>query len=222
MRIHKMSATLICTMSLSIFAGASFAQRPPQPPPPAQSQSATPTAPGQRPMGPGVGQYTTGGMMGGDMTGPGMMQMMGQMAGRTQRPGGRVQRAGAGGPLQMVSRLLAALDDTRVRTMLGLTDQQADSLRKIVIDTETFTITTGAAIAVNSLELRELLRADKPDRAAVKSKGDEISKSTSDLVSRYLDAMLAAKEILTPEQQKMIRSFMANGAPVLAQPQTRP
>ena len=93
----------------------------------------------------------------------------------------------------MVSELLAALDDARVRTMLGLTDQQADSLRKIVIDTETFTITTGAAIAVNSLELRELLRADKPDRAAVMSKGDEISKSTSDLISHYLDAMLAAK-----------------------------
>jgi hypothetical protein len=218
MRIHITNATLICAMSLSIFAGSSFAQRPPQPPPPGQSQSATPTAPGVRPMAPGAGQYTTGG----DMMGPGMMQMMGQMAGRGPGPGGRGQRPGAGGPLQMVSRLLAALDDTRVRTMLGLTDQQADGLRKIVIETETFTITTGAAIAVDSLELREMLRADKPDRAAVKSKGDEISKSTSDLISHYLDAMLAAKEILTPEQQKMIRSFMDNGAPVLAQPQARP
>ncbi len=224
MRIHKISATLICAMSLSIFAGVSFAQRPPQPPAPSgQSQSATPTAPGVRPMAPGAGQYTTSGaMMGGDMTGPGMMQMMGQMARRGPGPGGRGQRPAAGGPLQMVSRLLAALDDTRVRTMLGLTDQQADGLRKIVIETETFTITTGASIAVNSLELREMLRADKPDRAAVKSKGDEISKSTSDLISHYLDAMLAAKEILTPEQQKMIRSFMDNGAPVLAQPQARP
>ena len=49
--------------------------------------------------------------------------------------------------------------------MLGLTDQQADSLRKIVVDTETFTIKTGAEIAVDSIELRELLRADKPDIA---------------------------------------------------------
>jgi hypothetical protein len=176
--------------------------------------------PGQRQTGPASGQFTTGGMMGRDMMGPGMMQMMGPMAGRPQ--GGRGQKPGAGGPLEMVSRVLAALDDTRVRTMLGLTDQQADGLRKIVIDTETFTITTGATIAVDSLELRELLRANKPDRVAVKSKGDEISKSTSDLIGHYLDAMLAAKEILTPEQQKMIRSFMANGAPALAQTPTHP
>jgi len=221
MQFSKTIATLICATSLSIFAGTTSAQRSAQPPPSqSQQQSSTSATPSQRAPGPANGQFMTGGgMMGGDMTGPGMMQMMGQMG---VRPGGRGQRPGAGGPLQMVSRVLAALDDTRVRTMLGLTDQQADSLRKIVIDTETFTITTGATIAVDSLELRELLRADKPDRTAVKSKGDEISKSTSDLVSHYLDAMLAAKEILTPEQQKMIRSFMGNGAPVLAQPQPRP
>ncbi len=147
--------------------------------------------------------------MGGGMMTPDMMDMMGQMMPHTQNAGGRGE--GFGGLFQRVSRLLAALDDTRVRAMLGLTDQQADSLRKIVVDTETFTIKTAADIAVNSIELRELLRADKPDRAAVMSKGDEISKSTSQLISRYLDAMLAAKAILTPEQQKMIRAYLENG-----------
>jgi len=125
----------------------------------------------------------------------------------------------SGGPLQRVSRLLAALDDTHVRTMLGLTEQQADSLRKIVVDTETFTIRTGAVIAVDSIDLRELLRADKPDKAAVMSKGDEISKSTSLLINHYLDAMLDAKAILTPEQQKMIRAYLeSSGAPALPNP----
>lgn len=214
MQFYKAFAVLVCAMSLSICAGTSSAQRPAQPPP-ARGQ--------QQPAAPAPGQVTTGGgMIGPGTMGPGMMQMMGPMAGGPQGRGGRGQRPGASGPLQMVSRVLAALDDTRMRTMLGLTDQQADGLRKIVIDTETYTITTGASIAVDSLELRELLRADKPDRAAVKSKGDEISKATSDMISHYLDAMLAAKEILTPEQQKMIRSFMENGAPVLAQPQARP
>lgn len=209
MRFYKAFAILMCAVSLSICAGTSSAQRPAQPPP-AQGQ--------QQPAPPAPGQFTTGG----GMMGPGMMQMMGPMAGGPAGRGGRGQGPGAGNPMQMVSRVLAALDDTRVRTMLGLTDQQADGLRKIVIDTETYTITTGATIAVDSLELRELLRADKPDRAAVKSKGDEISKATSDMIGHYLDAMLAAKDILTPEQQKMIRSFMENGAPVLAQPQARP
>jgi hypothetical protein len=150
----------------------------------------------------------------------GMMQAMGPMLWRSQDAGGRGQ--GSGGPLQWVSRLLAALDDTRVRTMLGLTDQQADGLRKIVVDTETFTIKTGAVIAVDSIDLRELLRTDKPDRIAVMSKGDEISKSTSQLINHYLDAMLAAKAILTPVQQKMIRAYWERGAPAFPTPPDRP
>jgi hypothetical protein len=200
----KMVAISVLAMNLSVLAATGAAQRPAQPPAsqPAQGQQ-QPAAPGQPPMGPGV-----------IAMGPGMAQMMGQMSVRTQGAGGPGQSPGAGGPLQMVSRLLTALDDTRVRTMLGISDQQADGLRKIILDTETFTITTGAAIAVNSLELRELLRADKPDRAAVTSKGDEISKATSGLISHYLDAILAVKTILTPEQQEMISAYVESGAPV--------
>ena len=169
-----------------------------------QQQSGDRARSGQRPM--------RGGMRGGDM----MMPMMGHPL-RDERHG-----EGLGGPLQRVSRLLAALDDPRVRTVLGLTDQQADSLRKIIVGTETFTIKTGADIAVDSIDLRELVRADKPDRAAVMSKGDEISKSTSQLINHYLDAMLAAKAVLTPEQQKMIRAYIERGAPALAVPPARP
>ncbi len=146
-----------------------------------------------------------------------MPGMMSERSDRMERRG-----PGFGGALERVNRLLAALDDPRVRTMLSLTDQQADSLRKIVVGTETFTIRVGADIAVDSIDLRELLRADKPDRAAVMSKGDEISKSTSQLINHYLDAMLAAKAVLTPEQQKMIRAYIERGAPALPAPAARP
>ena len=206
----KMIVTLVFVSSLSVFATSIAAQgqpqNPPAQPPPAQS------AQGQQRIGP----VTIGA---GTMT-PDMMQMMGPMLRVSQNVGPRRQESG--GPLQRVSRLLTALDDTRVRTMLGLTDQQADSLRKLVVDTETFTIKTGAVIAVDSIDLRELLRADKPDRIAVMSKGDEISKSTSELINRYLDAMLAAKAILTPQQQKMIRAYMETGAPAFPTPPVRP
>jgi hypothetical protein len=151
---------------------------------------------------------------------PEMMRMMASMMGGAQSPTER--RRMRGGPLQRVSRLLAALDDPRVRTALGLTDQQADSLRKIIIDTETFTITTGASMLVDSIDLRELLRADKPDKNAVMKKGDEISQSTSQLINHYLEAILAAKAILTPEQQRMIRRYMERGAPALLAPTTGP
>jgi hypothetical protein len=158
--------------------------------------------------------------MGAGMMTPEMMQMMGTMLGRSQDAG--LRGRGPGGLFQRFSRLLAALDDPRVRTMLNLTEQQADSLRKIVVDTETFTIKTGADVAVNSIELRELLRADKPDRTAVMSKGDQVSKSTSLLINHYLDAILSAKALLTPEQQRMLRAYMEIGAPALPTPPRRP
>ena len=212
----RIIAIFIFVTSLLVFAGAAAAQDP-VPDPGAQAstgqseqgqqqQSGNRARPDQRP--------TRGGMMGGGMMMPGVML---QRSERMERRGPR-----SGGPLERVSRLLAALDDPRVRTMLSLTDQQADSLRKIIVGTETFTIKTGADIAVDSINLRELLRADKPDRAAVMSKGDEISKATSQLINHYLDAMLAAKAVLTPAQQKMIRAYIESGAPALPPPPANP
>jgi Spy/CpxP family protein refolding chaperone len=203
----KTRVLLILVASLSMFAGARAvpAQNPPPPPVPAQ---------GQREQGP-IGPVTIGAGM---MT-PEMMQVMGPMV-RAQNAGGHGRESA--GPLQTVSRLMTALDDSRVRTMLGLSDEQANRLRKIVIDTEIFTIQTGANIAVDSIELRELLRADKPDKTAVMTKGDEISKDTSELISHYLDAILTAKTILTPEQQKMIRAYLESGAPALPAAPARP
>ena len=201
----KLTVTSICAASLLAFANTGAAQAPLDPPQAAQSaqgqqQSANPAAPGQQPVGPVV--------MGAAVMGP--------MFGRPQDMGGRGR--GPDGSLQRISRLLAALDDPRVRSMLGLSEQQAESLRKIVVDTEIFTIKTGAVIAVDAIDLRELLRSDKPDRTVVMSKGDEISKSTSQLVNHYLDAVLAAKALLTPEQQKMIRAYLENGALALPVP----
>ena len=206
----KMIAIFIFVISLSIFAGATAAQAPTSDPG-AQASTGQSGAQGQQESG--------------DRARPEQRRMRremrdgGMMMGR-QRGGRRGE--GLGGPLQRVSQLLAALDDPRVRTVLGLTDQQADSLRKIIVGTETFTIKTGADIAVDSIDLRELLRADKPDRAAVMSKGDEISKYTSQLINHYLDAMLAAKAVLTPAQQKMIRAYIERGAPALSAPAARP
>jgi Spy/CpxP family protein refolding chaperone len=200
----KTMITLAFAASLSLLAGggAAQAQDPPSPPS-AQTEQGQP---GQRPMG-------------GMMT-PEMMQRMASMMSRSQ--GVTVRGRDEGGPLQRFSRLMKALDDPRAQKMLGLSDEQADSLRKIVTDTEIFTIQRGANIAVDSIQLKELLRADTPDKAAVKSKGDEISKDMSELIGHYLDAILQAKTILTPEQQQMIREYLANGAPALPGPAAMP
>jgi hypothetical protein len=211
----RIIAIFIFVTSLLVFAGAAAAQDP-APDPAAQAPTGQ-SEQGRQDSGNRARrdqQPMRGGMMGGGMMMPGMM------AGRSERMERR--GTGIGGPLERVSRLLAVLDDPRVRTMLNLTDQQADSLRKIIVGTETFTIKTGADIVVDSIDLRELLRADKADRAAVMSKGEEISKAPSQLIDHYLDAMLAAKAVLTPEQQKMIRGYMERGAPALPDPPARP
>ena len=205
----RVIATVIFFAAFATFPGVSVAQGPDQGPPAHEHQQARNSpAPGQQAAP--------------DAMSPDVMPMLGRMMAMRGGPGEDAGRGrGPGGPLQRVARLLNALDDPRVRTALGLTDQQADGLRKIIVDTETFTIKTGADIAVNSIEVRELLRADKPDRAAVMSKGDQVSKDTAALINHYLDAMLAAKAILTPEQQKMIRTYIESGAPALLGPPAR-
>jgi Spy/CpxP family protein refolding chaperone len=200
----NMMVTLIFVASLSLLAGggAAQAQNPPAPP----STQAEQGQPSQR-------------QMGGMMT-PEMMQRIGPMLMRSQNV--TVRGRDDGGPLQRFSRLMSALDDPRAQKMLGLSEEQANSLRKIVTDTEIFTIQRGANMAVDAIQLKELLRADKPDKAAVMSKGDEISKDTSELINHYVGAILDAKAILTPQQQQMIREYLANGAPALPGPPARP
>ena len=207
----KTTVTTIFAASLSLLVGGGAAQAQNPPPPP--STQTDQGQPGQRSMG--------GAAMGGGMMTPEMMQMIGPMlAARSQSV--TVRGRDDGGPLERFSRLMSALDDPSAQKMLGLSEEQADSLRKIVTDTEIFTIQRGANIAVDSIQLRELLRADKPDKAAVMSKGNEISKDTSELISHYLGAILDAKAILTPQQQQMIREYLENGAPALPAPLAMP
>jgi Spy/CpxP family protein refolding chaperone len=195
----KAIATLVYVASLSVFASTAAAQAPTPPPP---DQPGTSQQPERRDSMPA-------------MMPPDVMQMMGPML-RVQD--GRARGHESQGPLQGLARLMSALDDPRARATLGLTDQEADQLRKIIVDTETFTIRTGADIAVNAIELHELLRADKPDKAAVTAKGDQISRDTSQLVSHYVEAVLAAKTLLSPEQQQAIRSYLAAEGPVVRAP----
>jgi hypothetical protein len=191
----KMAFLLAVGMSLSLFASARAAESPAQD----QTPPAGPAARAQGQMGPGM------------MT-PEMMRRLESMMGRTQNVQTRTQRMDMGGPLRRISMLLAALDNPGFRSRVGLSEQQAENLRKIIVDAETFTITTGAGILVDSIQERELLRADHPDKGAIMDKGNQISKSISQLIDHYLNAILAAKAMLTPEQQRMFREYMERGA----------
>lgn len=135
-------------------------------------------------------------------------------AGPQRGPGGfRMDR----GEDRMGMRLMAMLDNDRVKAALGLTDQQSDKLRQILVDTEKSSVKTGADVRVREIELRELLRADKPDRDAVMKKVQEISDLRGQEMKLHMVALLSAKEVLTPEQQKKIRTFIESRRPGLGQ-----
>ena len=106
------------------------------------------------------------------------------------------------------ARLLTLLESDRVKTELGLSDEQSQRLRQIVVDTEKSSIKTRADLAVRGIELRELLRADNPDRDAATKKVQEISNLRGELMKQRVEASLAARKVLTPEQQKKLRTFI--------------
>jgi periplasmic protein CpxP/Spy len=115
---------------------------------------------------------------------------------------------GMSGEDQMGGRLLAVLDNDRIKSALGLTDQQVDRLRNIVVETEKTSVKNRAEIEVRGIELRELLRADNSDRDAVMKKVQEISGLRGEMMQRHVAALLDAKAVLTPEQQKKVRTFV--------------
>jgi len=140
----------------------------------------------------------------------------------------RAQRGEEGGPWGREEhgrdfRLLAMLENERVKTELGLADQQTDRLRQIVVDAKKNTIKTRADIAVRGIELREMLRADKPDREAVMKKVQEISDLRGQIMRQHVESLLAAKTVLTPEQQKKMRAFLEHrGGPGIQHEGFRP
>ncbi len=109
---------------------------------------------------------------------------------------------------EMGQRLLAMLDNDRVKAYLNLTEPQAQKLRQIVVDAEKSGVQTGAQLAVRGIELRELLRADLPDRDAVMKKVEELSSLRGQMMKQHVQALLDAESVLTPEQRKKVRQFI--------------
>jgi len=109
-----------------------------------------------------------------------------------------------------VERLLALLESDRIRTYLRLADPQVERLRQIAVETEKANVKTRAEIEVRSIELREALRADKPDRDEIMKRVQEISDLRREMMKHNVEAILAAKAVLSPEQQRRVFSLLEN------------
>jgi Spy/CpxP family protein refolding chaperone len=103
--------------------------------------------------------------------------------------------------------LLHLADNPRVRAELNLTDEQVGRLHKLAVDSEKSSVQTRAELELRGIELREMLRAENPDHGSILKKVDEISALRGQKDRQHMETLLAARNVLTPEQQKKLRSF---------------
>jgi hypothetical protein len=107
-----------------------------------------------------------------------------------------------------VERVLALLDSDRVRSYLGLEGPQVERLRQIALEAEKANVKLRADVEVRSIDLREAFRAIKPDRDEILKKVQEISNLRGEMMKQNVEAILAAKAVLSPEQQKKVMFFI--------------
>jgi len=137
-----------------------------------------------------------------------------QFAGRSwdgERDGRRMGWEGSGrGRFGGGERIIHMVENPRVRQYLGLTDEQVTRLHIIAIDAEKTSVQNHADLQLRHIELRELLRADNPDREAIMRKLDEVNALRGKIEKERLGAFLDARGVLTPDQIKKVKTYMEN------------
>lgn len=137
-----------------------------------------------------------------------MQQGMGGMG-----PGGQMmmQRDGPhrGGMGRQDARLGQLLEDPAVRQQLGVTTEQAAKIRQQESDFRKAEIRNAADLRIKRMDLDDLLAADKPDRAAIDKKLQEISAAQLALERSAVDYSLTMREALTPAQRQRLERVMA-------------
>jgi len=91
---------------------------------------------------------------------------------------------------------------------LNLTKEQSDKIADLRDKQERRAIDLRAQIQTAQLDLRKLMRADKPDKAAIGKQIDRVSALRADLQKSRVGTMLDVREILTPEQREKMRGRM--------------
>ena len=91
---------------------------------------------------------------------------------------------------------------------LGLTDAQRTKLRDIGEAQMRRGIQERADIRIAELDLRKLLRADKPDQGAINRQVDKIADMRAKLAKERIAARLQMREVLTPEQRAKARGML--------------
>jgi Spy/CpxP family protein refolding chaperone len=100
------------------------------------------------------------------------------------------------------------LNDPSIRQQVGITDEQAATIRKQEADFRKTEIRGRADLEVKRIDLKDLLAADKPDRAAINAKLQEISAAQLSLQKSAIDYRLTMRDAITPAQREKLRQLM--------------
>lgn len=195
MSIRSKSALALLAFALSCSPMLAQSDDPPGPPP--------------------AEQPNPGGFGGRNHMGP-----MGRMDGQDGRGGwdrgGMHGRWGRGGPMGMPGRdgegrgfaLSRILSDPEIRQQVGVTAEQVAKIRHQESDFRKEEIRNRADLEVKRIELNDLLAADKPDRAAIDSKLQEISAAQLAMEKSRVDNRLNMRDALTQAQRDKLRDLL--------------
>jgi len=109
-----------------------------------------------------------------------------------------------GGRGFMLDRLLRNSD---LRQKIGVTDEQAAKIRQESTTFRVAQIRNRADLQIKRLELSNLLAADKPDRAAIDKKLDDISAAQLVGDKARVDFRLTMRDALTLEQKAKLKQL---------------
>ena len=89
---------------------------------------------------------------------------------------------------------------------LDLTDAQRDKLRDIHETAARKSVQRRADMQLARMDLRKLMRAEAPNASSVNAQIDKISRLQAEGMKAHFDTFMQARAVLTPEQQKKLRS----------------
>ena len=100
-------------------------------------------------------------------------------------------------------------DPARMKQELGLSDQQVSQLQKLRMDGRKAAIRRRADTELARLGLQEIMQAQSVDEKALQARIKELSDLQAANLRARVDAQLALRKILTPEQQEKLKQLRA-------------
>ena len=93
---------------------------------------------------------------------------------------------------------------------LNLTEAQRKDVEKIGVDMAKQMVTLKANLATAKIDLRQLLKADIPEKSAIEKKINEMANIGVQLRMNKINSWFAINKLLTPEQQKIWKKVLEN------------